>query len=397
MQHSPRTTWSWTKAEPAAPPAAGRKPMSPQERARHAALVRWGKKNPLAARLAALREKRKAKGKGAGGAAAPKPDKAAEQAAERTKNLGAIGEALMDADAALNKNDLAALAAFAAGGALDPKAAQYMASVGLVTLGADGTPRLSADGKRFMRAAEKGDVRGALDTLGEAGDKAKTEAAEKPAAAGALSKKEPAAEKPKKGGGGGGGGGKEEKKPEANEEADEKTQQALDAVGLKPGDLDALRAAAEGGSVDEAQIDGLAEDGLVEPDGKGGFITTDAGRRALRALERGDVRGYRAALQDVGAARGRQADKEKRKTDQDTARTGREQAREAAQAARDKATADKEAAALDDLADDFRRGRRGLSFAEQRKLIRAGRARLNGEKFELKRLALELDLLELSI
>ncbi len=49
------------------------------------------------------------------------------------------------------------------------------------------------------------------------------------------------------------------------------------------------------------------------------------------------------------------------------------------------------------MADDYRRGRRGLSFEQQRRLIRAGRARMNGERFELKAraLTLELDLLEL--
>lgn len=268
----------------------GRKPMTPQERARHAALVRWKKKNPLAARLAALREKRKAKG------AAP------------------AGSPVEQTDA----------------GGLDKKPP--------------------------------------TGTLAEQ-------------AAGSLAKK-PAPEK-KKGGGGGGGAGKEEK-PDKAAEAAQRTAAALDAVGLKPGDLDALRAAAEGGDVDEAQIDGLAEDGLVEPDGKGGFITTDAGRRALRALERGDVRGYRAALQDVTAARGRTQEREKRRAAQEEARASREAERQARDAAREQAQRDREAQELDDLADDFRRGRRGLSFAEQRKLIRAGRARLNGERFELK-------------
>lgn len=379
------------KAEKEQAAPVGRKPMNPQERARHAALVRWGKKNPLAARVMALREKRKAKG-----AAAPKPDKAQAAAENRAKAYEALG---------LFEDATAALDALRKGEPVDDDGG--LVKLGLAEQGADGTYRLTPAGRALHAAATRGDVGAAKDTLSRAKDKVagrEASLAEQAAAGldkkqpagslaeqatGGLSKKEPAPEK-KKGSGGGGGGGKEEK-PDKAAEAAQRTTAALDAVGLKPGDLDALRAAAEGGDVDEAQIDGLAEQGLVEPDGKGGFITTDQGRRALRALERGDVRGYRAALQDVGAARGRAQERKERRAAQDEARAGREaqrQARDAerrsAQEAREQAQRDREAQALDDLADDFRRGRRGLSFAEQRKLIRAGRARLNGETFELK-------------
>jgi hypothetical protein len=420
----PTTAAPATNEKSPAADGATRKPMTPQERARHAALVRWGKKNPLAARLAALREKKKGGGGGGGGAAAkPKPaapDKAAEKEAEQAKNLAAAGEALMAGDAPLSKKGLDALAAFAKGGTLDPDTAKELSRLGVVTLGEDGTPRLNPDGKRIVAAAQKGDMRGVVDAAFAAGEKVGVGAAgetlpgwetfedgsraRKPDPADAEKDKE----KPKGGGGGGGGGGgkEEEKPPEEGKEGEQPTDPKAAAraeraaatgekAGLKPGEVDALRRASESGEVDEAEIDGLAELGLVEADGKGGFITTDQGRRALSALERGDVRGYRAALQDVDAKRGRdkaKADKEQgrasERAEKDQARAteqaARDEERGAREAARGLAKREQEAQELDDLADDFRRGRRGLSFDQQRKLIRAGRARLNGEKFELK-------------
>lgn len=403
------------KAEPAAnaesgAPAApaGRKPMTPSERAKHAALVRWGKKNPLMGRLMALREKKKAKG--GGGGAKPKPapvDKAAEQAENRAKAYEALG---------LFEDATAALDALRKGDPVDDDGG--LVKMGLAEQAADGTFRLTSAGRALHAAATRGDVGAAKDTLSRAKDKiAEGEAATAEAEASAAEKEKAKAEKEKKGGGGGGGGGgKEEPKEEEDKDdkkAQERAQRAAETgekAGLGATEVDDLRAAAESGGVDNKKLISL---GLVGEDG----ATTDQGRRALSALERGDVRGYRAALQDVEAARGRQADRdaraterEKAKADRETARGEREAERETARATRDKerkdreaerakAKADRESQDLDDLADDFRRGRRGLSFQEQRKLIRAGRARLNGEKFELKArsLLLELDLLELSL
>lgn len=115
----------------------------------------------------------------------------------------------------------------------------------------------------------------------------------------------PKPEKPKKGGGGGKG-----KKPTPTDEEKraatdaKKRQTAADTagrVGLKPAEVDALRTAAEGGKVSEAEIDGLAELGFVVATGDNRFEATDQGRRALSALERGDVRAYQAAVQDAAA------------------------------------------------------------------------------------------------
>jgi hypothetical protein len=366
------------KAEPAenAQSGAPRKKMTPAEVARHAALVRWKKKNPLMARQMAIREKRKAKGSGA----KPKPapvDKAAQQAENRAKTYEALG---------LFEDATAALDALRKGEAVDDDGG--LVKLGLAEQAADGTYRLTAAGRALHSAASRGDVGAARDTLSKAKDRAEASAAAEAEAAGKEGKE---GEKPKGGGGGGGGGGKEEpedKDAAKEQERAQRTAETAGKVGLAPEDTDDLRAAAEAGGVQNEKLIAL---GLVGEDG----TTTDQGRRALTALERGDVRGYRAALQDVEAARGRAkakadrdaergAEREARDAEREQARAEREQARADKDAAREKAKADKEAQELDDMADDYRRGRRGLSFEQQRKLIRAGRARMNGEKFELK-------------
>lgn len=263
--------------------------MTPKERAQHAALVRWGKKNPLAARVAAARLKRKAKAGGAKPAAPKAPKETPEQREERRK---------------------ARLA--------------------------------EADARRKAREDERAKAKA---------DKEKADAAEK--------------EKKKGGGGGGGGGAKkpeEADKDKAKAEARSKAaQETARVAGMKPGDVDELRKAAETGG---ARSDALRKAGLVDANGD----ATDQGRRALGALERGDVRGYRAALQDATARMGREsaAQQRKDKSAQDKTR------REGERTAKDKAKADADAQELRDLADDFKRGRRGLSMQEQRRLAKAG-------------------------
>jgi predicted GNAT family acetyltransferase len=388
-----------TKAEPAAASGAPRKKMTPAEVARHAALVRWKKKNPLMARQMAIREKRKAKGAGGGAKPAAEAPAAAPPAngGERTKFLADLG---LDANTAEALSEYLGGLADGEEMALNAQAAEALQALGLATMReGDGPNRgidLTAAGKKLQAAVAKGDSAAAAALVKQAKPKGEAGAA-------APGKEE----KPKGGGGGGGGGGKEEKKPEADKDAAKEQERAARAaetggkVGLQPEAVDDLRAAAESGGVQNEKLIAL---GLVGEDG----TTTDQGRRALTALERGDVRGYRAALQDVEAARGRakaKADKdaartserEARDAERETARAAREQERADRDAAREKAKRDKEDQELSDMADDFRRGRRGLSFEQQRRLIRAGRARMNGEKFELKRLALELDLLELDV
>ncbi len=339
--------------------------MTPAERARHAALVRWGKKNPLAARVMAARERRKA-------AAATDKD------AERTQNLSAVGDALMEADAPLSKRGLEALAAFAAGGSLTPDLATSLASLGVVTLGADGTPRLSADGRRVVRAAERGDIRGALDAAFAAGERVGVGRAGEKLPQQESANKEPKPEQPKKrgGGGGGGGGGKqpaptaEERQTQRQQERDQRAADTAREAGLR--DLDALRQAADRGG---AESDELRTLGLIDEAGD----ATDQGRRALGALERGDMRGYRAALQDAAARQRRETERTTRSSDAERRRTERETERQRRDAERDQRRLDVERQRseasrqeLDDLLADFEAGRSGLSMEQQRRLRRAG-------------------------
>jgi hypothetical protein len=118
---------------------------------------------------------------------------------------------------------------------------------------------------------------------------------------------------------------------------------------------------------------------------------TDQGRRALVALERGDVRSYRAALQDAEARMAREQARTTRDRERDTARAQRdaeraqrETEREQRATDRERTRADKERQDLDDLVQGYQRGERGLTFEQQRRLIRAGRGRVNGDRFEAK-------------
>ena len=103
--------------------------------------------------------------------------------------------------------------------------------------------------------------------------------------------------------GGGGGGSKKPSDEQKKQQAAQQKLQTADAtaakVGLAAGDVATLRQAAESGG---ARSDALSRLGLLGPDG----LATDQGRRALSALERGDTRGYNAALQDASARMGRE-------------------------------------------------------------------------------------------
>ena len=148
--------------------------------------------------------------------------------------------------------------------------------------------------------------------------------------------------KRKRGGGGGGGKGKKPKATPAERRAQLAKQRAETAdatapqVGLAAADVAALRQAAEAGGAKSAALTKL---GLIDAKGD----ATDAGRRALSALERGDVRGYRAALQDAAeragreqARAGRDAERAQRATEREAERAARATERQARQAESDR-------------------------------------------------------------
>ncbi len=114
------------------------------------------------------------------------------------------------------------------------------------------------------------------------------------------------AEKPK---GGGGGGTKKPTEDEKRSAAEQKkratAQTTASQVGLAGPALEALRQGAETGGATNGALLAM---GLIGADGD----ATDQGRRALSALERGDVRGYRAALQDARSRIGREQARDER-------------------------------------------------------------------------------------
>jgi len=93
------------------------------------------------------------------------------------------------------------------------------------------------------------------------------------------------------------------KQDAARAKLDDKERTARDTadkVGLGSDGLDALRAVAEGGSVDPRYGDALAELGLAQLV-NGGYESTSEGRRALSAVESGNMRNWQASMQSARA------------------------------------------------------------------------------------------------
>lgn len=143
-------------------------------RARDALSLGKDRARAAAAREKARAEKEKAKqekAKGGGGGAGSKPSKDEERAAQRQQ----VAQQMAAQDAGLSQPALDAMLAFADGGAGDPATLSALAAeTGLVLQDSDGGHRLSPQGKRFVRAVDKGDTRGALDALSEGRDRLAT-------------------------------------------------------------------------------------------------------------------------------------------------------------------------------------------------------------------------------
>lgn len=145
----------------------------------------------------------------------------------------------------------------------------------------------------------------------------------------AAPKADKPAKEPKKGGGGGGSAkpakpSDDEKRSAADKKKQETALATAQAVGLKPTDVEQLQA------LGTQNVSGIADRrlldlGLLVDEGAAGFGLSDQGRRALAALERGDTRGYQAALQD---ARGRLT-RERTRADRAAALDAKRQARDA--------------------------------------------------------------------
>jgi hypothetical protein len=238
-----------------------------------------------------------------------------ERAAEQAKNRDAVASALADADASIGPSGVKAVLAAADGGPIDAKTGAELEKLGYAQKNPDGSYRLSPEAHALANAAKRGDTRAALDADGRAQERAKKEA-------------EAAAKKlaPKKGGG---GGGKAKPSPDQKQQqqAQDRAKRASATaaqVGLSVGTLADLRTAAETGGVSNPA---LAKLGFLDANGQ----TSDQGRRALTALERGDVRGYQAAVQDAKARMQREQDAAQRRAQTDQKRTQHERERKAAE------------------------------------------------------------------
>lgn len=222
----------------------------------------------------------------------PKPDRAAEREAALAKEeeIRAAEDAAIDAEPNAKKR-------------------QAMRRANAVNRRKRAAERRATD--RANREADRAERTAAQDAKRQAAEQAKLDEAAKP--------KE---EKPKKGGGGGGGAKPkptDDEKAQAQREKRTQTARATAAqVGLPDGATDLLTTARDTGGVSDPRLQNM---GLVGPDG----LATDQGRRALQALESGNVGGYRAAVQDArqklereATARTRQAERERRQAERDT-------------------------------------------------------------------------------
>ena len=132
----------------------------------------------------------------------PKQTTADRQSARdqvRNAKRQSVIDAMANGDQGLAPNIANAMLGFADGGQLDPAIAKGLASVGLVEMGSDGQPRLTASGRMAATAMNRGDVRGALDAIGRGSDRAAASAAKPPKAGKGGSgkgKKAPAVKQP---------------------------------------------------------------------------------------------------------------------------------------------------------------------------------------------------------
>lgn len=303
------------------------KKMTPSEVGRLGALARQGKYKA---------KKRVPKGRKP--AQTPEAKEAARRQAAQQKRAD-----VMASFGSFGRQTLPDLEALASGTEISPENADGMVMAGLAERLATGAVVLTRHGRTLYNAASRGDVGKAKEAIDRAEAAAGERMAREKGKPAADDKEAADAEKEKpKGGGGGGGGGKE--KPSADdkqrEQAAARAQTAQDTserVGLGKDTLDTLRAAAEEGAEPD---DGLVQLGLQDAAGD----ATDQGRRALAALERGDVRQYRAALQDAQARMERETAKQERKQDAATRARERDNQARIRQAERERFAAARERA-----------------------------------------------------
>jgi hypothetical protein len=353
----------------------GRKPLSRQEAARHAALVRWKKEQPfaqpnqdrIANRVRELLAKNKAKGgkgKGKGG----KPKQTAEQRAQAKQDqIDNNRSAVYDATG-LSDENIDAVDALESGG--QPKNAADLVKKGLAEQNSAGEVRLTTAGRAFLHAADHGDTAAARTALtdgrwkaGEASARAQAKVERESERVAKQQAKEQAKQDKLKKAAGGGGGSKKPSKPtekptqpgkersagasaEATSAAQKKqgenrakvaSEMADGDQGLSPSGSAALTAFADGAQLPKQMAGQLADMGLLEEDSTGQHRLSYAGRATIIAMNRGDTR---AALDAISRA----ADRTKAKADTEQRKADGEKKRVDAQTAREKSAAERKQA-----------------------------------------------------
>jgi hypothetical protein len=191
---------------------------------------------------------------------------------------------------------------------LSPKNAAELEKRGLVEKDASGEYRMTPQGRQYIAAAQDGDVRRAADAISEGSDtvaknqqrttekQARTDTQAKRRAEVEQRRAEREAKKKEKQSKGGGGG--KAKPSEADKQGQKEQQRASNRqsfapqAGVDSADAEELaQSATQPGTPNER----LIAAGLQNDQGE----ATDQGRRFLNAVERGDLRGAQAALQDA--------------------------------------------------------------------------------------------------
>jgi 2'-5' RNA ligase len=295
--------------------------------------------------------------------------------AEQAKNRETVGAALnaSETENGLSASGLNAMQSLRTGGEVSPAMATGLVQMGLAETGRDGRVRLTGTGRAALSAADRGDVTAVQDAVSRANDAAsgrrerETKREQRRAEVEARRAKREADKKR------GGGGGTSKPTAQTAAPADRATQQRETAQATAAQLPEAERLSAAGVGALEAAVNGtlggartpvLTRLGLVDAQGN----ATDQGRRALSALQRGNVGQYRAAVQDAQARMSREADRAARAEE----RTTRQAQREAVRQGR-----------LNRLRDRARSGAK-LTEAQRDQLTDAGLAEESGGTWRVK-------------
>lgn len=269
--------------------------------------------------------------------ATPEQQQAKRDAATVAKRTATFAALKLPEDAAGSLIDLAA-------GKPVPDDGGLLA-MGLAEQSSDGSYRLSATGRAFVNAAERGDTGAARDAQSRAGDamqgKQDRQRVQAERQAARDKRRADAAAKPK-----GGGGGKGSAKPDAAAQQAKNRQTTLAALGTGgpqgAGQATMLHLADTGTVDDPATAAAVADTtGLLTRGAAGGYGLSSAGRAYIKALNSGDAAGARQAIAAGADALAKQQATSNRQATVTARRAAQQELRKRQQAERDALAATK--------------------------------------------------------